>query len=61
MTSGEIASLVTVIGSFLTILGITGIDSGMISSLVNGIIAFVTIVTAVWAFVQHRKAVKNAQ
>ena len=56
MTNGEIAALVTVIGSVFSLLGITGIDSSVISSALSGIIAFVTIGTAVYAYFQHKKA-----
>jgi len=59
MTSGEATGLVAVIGSFLTFLGVTGVDAGTISGAVNGIIGIVTFVAAVWTWWKHRQAAKD--
>lgn len=61
MTQGEITSIATVIGSFLTLLGITGIDSNQISAAVNGLIAVATLVMAIYTFFSHRNAVQTLQ
>ena len=60
LTSGEVTAIVTVIGTVLSFLGITGIDSGVISQAVDGVIAFVSIVAAIWTYYKHT-AVVNAQ
>ena len=49
MTSGEIVSIATIIGTGLTFLGVTGIDSSVISSAITGVIALVTIVAAIYS------------
>lgn len=63
MTQGEITSIVTVIGTFLTFLGITGVDTMVLSTAVQGIIALATIIASIMTFYSHSKAVAqlNAQ
>lgn len=61
MTQGEVTSIATVIGSLLTLLGITGVDAGTISGAVNGVIAVITLVAAISTFVSHRNAVKTIE
>lgn len=54
MNSGEIESLVAVIGLVLSALGITGVDSTTLNGAVNGIISVVAIGAALWSWQQHR-------
>ena len=56
--SGEITAIIAVIGGILSTLGVTGIDSGVLNSAVNGIISVVTIGCALWSWYSHH--VKNA-
>lgn len=60
-TSGEIGAATVIIGAALSFMGITGIDANVISSAVNGLISFVTIVVAIFAYYKHRKAVQKSQ
>lgn len=53
-------ALTTVIGTFLSFLGVTGVDAGVISGAVNGIIALLTFATAIWAWRAHKSAVAAA-
>lgn len=55
MNNGEIASLVSIAGMVLTGLGISGVDSGMLTGAANGLVAIVTIIAAVWSWYAHRK------
>lgn len=59
MDSGEIASVVAIVGMIFTGLGISGIDAGVLTGAVNGIFSFITICAAVWSWWSHRS--KNAQ
>ncbi len=54
-STGEVAAVVAVIGVVLSGLGITGIDTGMVNSAVNGGIALATLVAALISWYQHRK------
>ncbi len=54
MQKGEIAAIVTVAGLFLADLGITGVDSTMLTSAVNGLVSFVVIGAALVSWYQHR-------
>lgn len=54
LDSGEIAATVAVVGMFLNYLGITGIDSGVITGAINGFIAVITLGAAVWSVYSHR-------
>lgn len=58
-TSGEIAAISAIVGAAISFLGITGIDANLISSAVNGLVAFVTILATVFAYYKHRQAVKT--
>lgn len=49
MTTGEIASIVAVAGTVLSFLGITGVDSSIVSQAVTGVIAIISIGAAVWS------------
>ena len=57
MTTGEIMSLATIVGVVLSFLGVTQIDSSVISSAITGIIALVTIGASVWAAISHHNVV----
>lgn len=59
MDTAEISAIVAVIGTGLSLLGITGVDSAVLGSAVNGVISIVTIGAAVLSWWGHRK--KNAQ
>jgi hypothetical protein len=50
MDSGEITSIVTIIGMIFTYLGITSVDSTVITGAVNGLIAVVTFGAAIWSW-----------
>jgi hypothetical protein len=54
MDSGEITSIVTIIGMIFTYLGITSVDSTVITGAVNGLIAVVTFGAAIWSWYVHR-------
>jgi preprotein translocase subunit SecF len=54
MDSGQIASIVAVLGLILSILGVTGIDSTMLTGFVNGVISIITIGAALWSWFSHR-------
>lgn len=56
-STGEVAAVVAIVGMLLTGIGITGIDSGIISGAVNGIFSIITLVAAVVSWWQHRKVV----
>lgn len=60
MSSGEVTGLVAVVGSFLTFLGVTGVDAATISGAVNGVFGIVTFAAAVWTWVKHRQSLKAA-
>lgn len=57
MTSGEITGIVAVLGSILTMLGISGLDPALLTNAVNGILAVVTVVATIWTLYKHKKAV----
>jgi len=57
ITSGELAAVVTLIGAALSMLGVTGVDAGMVNAAANGVIAIITFVAAIYAWYQHRNAV----
>jgi len=57
MDSGEISSIVAIIGMVPSYLGITGVDSMVIDGAVNGIIAIIAFAAALWSWYSHR--VKN--
>lgn len=38
-------------------LGVTGVDAGMVNAAANGVIAIITFVAAIYAWYQHRNAV----
>ena len=61
MSSGEITAIVTVIGSVLGFLGITGIDSNMLSGAVQGTFAVITVLAAIYTWWAHRAAIKAQQ
>jgi hypothetical protein len=54
LNSGEVTSIVAVIGLVLSTLGITGIDSTMLASVVNGVVSVVAIGAALWSWYKHR-------
>ncbi len=54
--TGEIAALIAVVGVVLSGLGITGIDTGMVSNAVQGVIAIVTFAAAILSWYHHRQA-----
>lgn len=54
MDSGQIASIVAVLGLILSTLGVTGVDSSVLTGLVNGVVSAVTLVAALWSFYSHR-------
>jgi hypothetical protein len=58
MDSGEIASIVAMIGMVLSAIGITGIDSTVLAGAVNGILSIAAIGAAIWSWYSHRE--KNA-
>ena len=60
-TSGEISAAVTVLGSVISFMGITGIDANVISNAANGIVALFTIGFAIFAYFKHRNAVVSSQ
>lgn len=49
MDIGYAASWVTIVGVVLSFLGVTGIDSSVISQAVTGVIALVTVGSAVYS------------
>ena len=58
MTTGEATAIVTILGSILTFLGITGIDAGLLNQAANGLVSLFTIAFAVYSYYAHRNAVK---
>jgi hypothetical protein len=54
-------AITAVIGSFLGFIGVTGVDAGVISNAVTGVISLVTFVTAIIAWRTHKSAVAQAQ
>ena len=58
MDSGEVASIVALVGMVLSAIGITGIDSTVLTGAVNGVICVGTIAAAIWSWYSHRQ--KNA-
>jgi len=61
MTAGEATAIATVIGSVLTLLGVTGIDSSVVNGIGTGLIAFFTLCTAIHAWWAQRKVVGAAR
>jgi uncharacterized iron-regulated membrane protein len=59
ITSGEVAGVVAMIGTGMTFLGITGVDATVVNNAVNGLIAIVTFVSAVWIWWKHRALVSQ--
>ena len=55
MDSAEIASIVTIAMLALNYFGITGIDSGMITGAINGILALAAFCAAIWSWYGHRQ------
>lgn len=55
MDSGEIASVVAIVGLGFSYFGITGIDSSVVTGAINGIIAIVTFAAALWSWYIHRQ------
>jgi len=60
MYTAEIPAVVTVIGTVFSFLGVTGIDSSVISGAVNGLISIVTLGMALWAWYNHRQTLNSA-
>lgn len=58
MDAGAVAGITALVGLVLSIVGVTGIDAGMISSALNGLISIVTLGAAIYSVVSHRQ--KNA-
>lgn len=54
MNSGEVSSIVAIVGMVFTYLGITSVDSTIITGAVNGIIAIITFGAAIWSWYVHR-------
>ena len=54
ISSGEIASIVVGVMLVLNYFGVTGIDSGAVTGVINGIIAIVGFGAALWSWYQHR-------
>lgn len=50
--------MTAVVGLGLSLLGVTGIDAGMINGVVNGFVAIITFGAALWSWYSHRN--KNA-
>ena len=48
------------IGTVFSFLGVTGIDSSVISGAVNGLISIVTLGMALWAWYNHRQTLNSA-
>lgn len=61
MTTGEVMAITTVVGSVISMLGITGIDAGLVSQAVTGIVSIITIGTGVWAWFAHKNVVAATQ
>lgn len=57
MANGEIMTIVTVIGAVFSFLGISGVDSAVISQAVTGIISLITIGSALYVHFAHKKTV----
>jgi hypothetical protein len=55
MDSGEISSIVTIVGLGFSYFGITGIDSSVVTGAINGLIAVVTFGAALWSWYSHRQ------
>lgn len=61
MQTSEIPAIATLIGTIFTFLGITHIDSSVISNAVQGVIAFVTLFLALVSWYKHRQIAVAAQ
>jgi hypothetical protein len=59
MTTSEVVSISSVVGSLFVFLGITGIDAGLINNVVNGVISAATIVVAIITWWNHRNLIKS--
>ena len=59
MSNGQIASLVAFAGLVLSSLGITGIDSTVLTGAVNGVISIVVLIAAIWSWYEHAKSVQK--
>jgi len=49
--------LVTLVGAFLSLIGITGIDPSVITGAVQGFLAVVTFIAALVTYVKHKNLV----
>lgn len=58
-TSGEVSAAITILGSIISFMGITGIDANVVSNAENGLVALFTIAFAIFAYFKHRKAVNS--
>lgn len=54
MNTGEVTSIVAIIGLILSTLGITGVDSTIITGAVNGVVSLVVIFAAILSWLHHR-------
>lgn len=61
MQSSEIPAIATFVGTIFTFMGITGIDSSLISGAIQGVIALVTLVLAIVSWYKHRQVAAKAQ
>lgn len=61
MQSSEIPAIATLIGTALTFLGITHIDTSVISNAVQGVIALVTLFLALISWYKHRQVAAQVQ
>lgn len=55
MDSGEVASIVTIVGMVLSWIGVTNVDPSLISGAVTGCFAIVTFGAALWSWYIHRQ------
>jgi hypothetical protein len=55
LDSTEVASIVAGIGLFLSLFGVTGVDSTVINGFVNGVIGIITFAAALWSWWGHRQ------
>lgn len=53
--SGEIASIVAIAGMVLSAIGVTGIDSDVLTGVVNGFVSIVAVGAAIWSWYSHRQ------
>lgn len=52
--SGAVAAVVTIVGLVFSELGITGVDSSVLSTAVNGLFSLATIGAALWSWRKHQ-------